>query len=104
MVSRQEPFFGLGGSGFSHDQLDKLNDKDGPDIEFAGYPAGRISGNSKSRIPDIRLQPDTGYPAGYPANLNILDCFVQNFSVISLDKLKYSNKHCSDFEKTFILN
>ena len=25
-----------------------------PDTEFTGYPACRISGNSKSRIPDIR--------------------------------------------------
>jgi len=25
-----------------------------PDIEFAGYPACRISGRSKSRTPDIR--------------------------------------------------
>jgi hypothetical protein len=29
-----------------------------PDTVFAGYPAGRLS-------PDIRLWPDTGYPAGY---------------------------------------
>jgi len=28
--------------------------RDVPDIEFAGYPACRISGRSKSRIPDIR--------------------------------------------------
>jgi hypothetical protein len=26
--------------------------------DFAGYPAGRISGQSKSRIPDIRSRPD----------------------------------------------
>ena len=57
-----------------------LESKDVPDIEFAGYPACRISGDSKSRIldirPDIRLQPDTGYPA----KLNIQNCFVQNCS------------------------
>jgi hypothetical protein len=28
--------------------------RDAPDTVFAGYPAGRISGLSKSRIPDIR--------------------------------------------------
>jgi hypothetical protein len=43
--------------------------RDAPDTVFAGYLAGRISGKSKSRIPDIRpdirLRPDTGYPAGY---------------------------------------
>jgi hypothetical protein len=32
-------------------------DRDAPDTAFAGYPADRISGQSKSRIPDIR--PDT---------------------------------------------
>jgi hypothetical protein len=31
--------------------------RDAPDTVFAGYPAGRISGSYKSRIPDIR--PDT---------------------------------------------
>jgi len=48
-----------------------LTSRDVPDTEFAGYPACRISGKSKSRIPDIRpdirQRPDTGYPAGYPA-------------------------------------
>ena len=62
--------------------------KDVPDIEFAGYPACRISGNSKSRIPDIqpdiRLQPDIGYPA----KLNIQNCFVQNFRDFFFGKLK----------------
>jgi hypothetical protein len=28
--------------------------RDAPDTVFAGYPAGRISGLSTSRIPDIR--------------------------------------------------
>ena len=82
-----------------------MGTKDVPDIEFTGYPACRISGNSKSWIPDmrpdIRQQPDTGYPAGYPAKLKIQDCFVQKFSAIFLDKLKYNNKYFSDFEKTF---
>ena len=32
-----------------------LLSKDVPDTEFTGYPACRISGNSKSRIPDLRL-------------------------------------------------
>ena len=49
--------------------------RDVPDIDFAGYPANRISGNSKNRIPDIRpdirQSPDTGYPAGYPAGYRI---------------------------------
>jgi hypothetical protein len=27
---------------------------DAPDTDFAGYPAGRISGQYKSRKPDIR--------------------------------------------------
>jgi hypothetical protein len=33
--------------------------RDAPDTVFAGYPAGRISGLFKSRIPDIR--PDTWF-------------------------------------------
>ena len=37
--------------------------RDGPDSSFAGYPAYRISGHFKNRIPDIRpdILPDTGY-------------------------------------------
>jgi hypothetical protein len=35
------------------------------DTDFAEYPAGRISGQSKSRIPEIWRRPDTGYPAGF---------------------------------------
>jgi hypothetical protein len=31
-----------------------IKTRDAPDTVFAGYPAGRISGYSKSRIPDIR--------------------------------------------------
>jgi hypothetical protein len=40
--------------------------RDAPDTDFSGYPAGRISGLSKIRIPDIRpdirCKPDIGYP------------------------------------------
>jgi hypothetical protein len=38
-------------------QLHLIYFRDAPDTVFAGYPACRISGSSKSRIPDIR--PDT---------------------------------------------
>ena len=42
--------------------------EDAPDTDLAGYPAGRISGYSKSRIPDnYPVWPDTVYPAGYLA-------------------------------------
>ena len=43
--------------------------RDGPDSSFAGYPAYRISGHFKNRIPDIHLDIwwvlDNGYPAAY---------------------------------------
>jgi hypothetical protein len=33
--------------------------RDAPDNNFSGHPAGRISGQSKSRIPDIWCRPET---------------------------------------------
>jgi hypothetical protein len=60
----------------------QFQSKDASDTGLAGYPAGRISGEYKSRIPDIRplygraiwypggyrisKRPD--YPAGYPVH------------------------------------
>jgi hypothetical protein len=43
----------------------KMKTRDDPDTVYAGYPAGRVSGESNSRIPDIRLGPDTRYPARF---------------------------------------
>jgi hypothetical protein len=40
-----------------------------PDIRLAGYPAGRISGQYKSRLPDIRCRPDTGYLVGFATQI-----------------------------------
>jgi hypothetical protein len=51
-----------------------LQNRDAPDTDFAGYPVCRIYGQSKSRIPDFRLdircRPNTEYPTGFSIQLS----------------------------------
>ena len=42
----------------------RLNSRDAPDTDFAGYPAGRIYSHSKKPDTGYPVGPDTGYPVG----------------------------------------
>ena len=56
-------------------------------------------------MPDIRrfLKPDTGYPAGYPAKLNIQNCFGLNFSdFFGQSKVKQEIPYSLDLKKNCI--
>jgi hypothetical protein len=76
--------------------------RDAPDTVLAGYPAGWISGQSKNRIPDIRISGKAGYRISGRI-IVLTKRFIVKYQLTTTRKAKITNVSFSNFEHSNFL-